>query len=214
MKDALDITQCRPEAVSRRSASAPRSSCPSASGDVDYRAIFGAAKQAGIKHFLIEQDNAAEWGDSLRRRPRQLPEPDEDFVVAELPRGAYLHRVPRHWQLRRVRMVEHGPHEVRAMRAWLWQLMHTELRTPLIERLHRDVRERRRRADVPGKVFEMSPVSAARDRIRLVARPAAATASRRAGNSPRRCPSTSCSIQQVRQVRRSDESARRGRAPR
>jgi sugar phosphate isomerase/epimerase len=38
---------------------------PVGTGDVDYRAIFGAAKQAGLKHYVIEQDNAAEWGDSL-----------------------------------------------------------------------------------------------------------------------------------------------------
>ena len=38
---------------------------PVGQGDVDYRAIFAAAKVAGMKHFLIEQDNAAEWGDSL-----------------------------------------------------------------------------------------------------------------------------------------------------
>jgi sugar phosphate isomerase/epimerase len=34
-------------------------------GEVDYKSIFAAAKQAGLKHFCVEQDNAAEWGDSL-----------------------------------------------------------------------------------------------------------------------------------------------------
>jgi sugar phosphate isomerase/epimerase len=34
-------------------------------GDVDYKSIFAAARQAGLKHFVIEQDNAAAWGDSI-----------------------------------------------------------------------------------------------------------------------------------------------------
>jgi sugar phosphate isomerase/epimerase len=34
-------------------------------GDVDYKSIFAAAGQAGLKHFCVEQDNAADWGDSL-----------------------------------------------------------------------------------------------------------------------------------------------------
>jgi hypothetical protein len=32
---------------------------------VDYKSIFAAAGQAGLKHFCIEQDNAADWGDSV-----------------------------------------------------------------------------------------------------------------------------------------------------
>src|SRR3954453_14044079 len=34
-------------------------------GDIDYKPIFAAAKTAGMKHFVIEQDNAAAWGDSV-----------------------------------------------------------------------------------------------------------------------------------------------------
>jgi sugar phosphate isomerase/epimerase len=34
-------------------------------GEVDYKSIFAAAKQSGMKHFCIEQDNAADWGDSI-----------------------------------------------------------------------------------------------------------------------------------------------------
>jgi sugar phosphate isomerase/epimerase len=34
-------------------------------GDIDYKTIFTHARMAGLKHFVIEQDNAAEWGDSL-----------------------------------------------------------------------------------------------------------------------------------------------------
>jgi hypothetical protein len=34
-------------------------------GEVDYRAIFGKAELAGLRHFAIEQDNAAAWGDAM-----------------------------------------------------------------------------------------------------------------------------------------------------
>jgi hypothetical protein len=27
--------------------------------------VFTSAKQAGLKHFCVEQDNAASWGDSM-----------------------------------------------------------------------------------------------------------------------------------------------------
>jgi len=32
---------------------------------MDYKPIFANAKLAGLKHFCVEQDNAASWGDSL-----------------------------------------------------------------------------------------------------------------------------------------------------
>jgi sugar phosphate isomerase/epimerase len=38
---------------------------PVGQGEVDYKSIFAAASQAGMKHFCIEQDNAALWGDSV-----------------------------------------------------------------------------------------------------------------------------------------------------
>jgi sugar phosphate isomerase/epimerase len=34
-------------------------------GDVDYPSIFAQAGLAGMKHFCVEQDNAAAWGDSI-----------------------------------------------------------------------------------------------------------------------------------------------------
>jgi hypothetical protein len=34
-------------------------------GEVDYKTIFQSAKLAGLKHFKVEQDNAAAWGDSI-----------------------------------------------------------------------------------------------------------------------------------------------------
>lgn len=38
---------------------------PVGQGEVAYKPIFAAAEQAGMKHFCIEQDNAADWGDSI-----------------------------------------------------------------------------------------------------------------------------------------------------
>ena len=38
---------------------------PVGAGQMDYKPIFAQAKLAGLKHFCVEQDNAASWGDSL-----------------------------------------------------------------------------------------------------------------------------------------------------
>ena len=38
---------------------------PVGSGHIDFTPVFGQASVAGLKHFVIEQDNAAAWGDSL-----------------------------------------------------------------------------------------------------------------------------------------------------
>ena len=38
---------------------------PVGQGEIDYKAIFAQAAQAGLKHYAIEQDNAADSGDSL-----------------------------------------------------------------------------------------------------------------------------------------------------
>ena len=34
-------------------------------GQIDFKKVFDNAALAGLKHFVIEQDNAANWGDSL-----------------------------------------------------------------------------------------------------------------------------------------------------
>ena len=39
--------------------------CPVGTGHIDFAPIFAQASFAGLKHFVIEQDNAAAWGDSL-----------------------------------------------------------------------------------------------------------------------------------------------------
>jgi sugar phosphate isomerase/epimerase len=38
---------------------------PVGTGDIDFKPVFAHASLAGLKHFAIEQDNAAAWGDSL-----------------------------------------------------------------------------------------------------------------------------------------------------
>ena len=38
---------------------------PVGAGQIDYKTFFMNAKAAGLKHFCVEQDNAASWGDSL-----------------------------------------------------------------------------------------------------------------------------------------------------
>jgi sugar phosphate isomerase/epimerase len=38
---------------------------PVGTGQIDYKPIFAQAKLAGLKHFVVEQDNAAAYGDSL-----------------------------------------------------------------------------------------------------------------------------------------------------
>ena len=38
---------------------------PVGSGHIDFMPVFAQAQLAGLKHFVIEQDNAAAWGDSL-----------------------------------------------------------------------------------------------------------------------------------------------------
>ncbi|HXJ39922.1 MAG TPA: sugar phosphate isomerase/epimerase [Bryobacteraceae bacterium] len=38
---------------------------PVGTGHIDYKKVFAGAGVAGLKHFVVEQDNAAVWGDSL-----------------------------------------------------------------------------------------------------------------------------------------------------
>jgi sugar phosphate isomerase/epimerase len=39
--------------------------CPVGTGHIDFKPVFAQATLAGLKHFVVEQDNAAAWGDSL-----------------------------------------------------------------------------------------------------------------------------------------------------
>jgi sugar phosphate isomerase/epimerase len=38
---------------------------PVGEGQVDYKTIFSYYRMAGLKHFFVEQDNVADWGDAL-----------------------------------------------------------------------------------------------------------------------------------------------------
>jgi len=38
---------------------------PVGTGQIDFKAVFANASLAGLKHFAVEHDNAAAWGDSL-----------------------------------------------------------------------------------------------------------------------------------------------------
>ncbi len=63
VKDARGIklmTPQMPQSERQRSAVL----VPVGQGEVDYKTIFANAAQAGMKHFCVEQDNAADWGDS------------------------------------------------------------------------------------------------------------------------------------------------------
>jgi sugar phosphate isomerase/epimerase len=39
--------------------------CPVGTGHIDFKPVFAQASVAGLKLFVVEQDNAAAWGDSL-----------------------------------------------------------------------------------------------------------------------------------------------------
>jgi len=38
---------------------------PVGTGQIDFKKVFSGAETAGLKHFAVEQDNAAVWGDSM-----------------------------------------------------------------------------------------------------------------------------------------------------
>ncbi|SPE33921.1 Xylose isomerase domain-containing protein TIM barrel [Candidatus Sulfopaludibacter sp. SbA3] len=64
VKDARGIKMMTPQMMQQeRQRSAML--VPVGQGEVNYKAIFAAAAQAGMKHFCIEQDNAADWGDAI-----------------------------------------------------------------------------------------------------------------------------------------------------
>ncbi len=50
---------------SKRMQMGARSIVPLGLGDIDYKPIFEAASLSGMKHFCVEQDTAADWGDSV-----------------------------------------------------------------------------------------------------------------------------------------------------
>jgi sugar phosphate isomerase/epimerase len=64
VKDATGIKAMDPKAtMAERQRTAAL--VPVGLGEVDYKPIFANATFAGLKHYCIEQDNAAAWGDSI-----------------------------------------------------------------------------------------------------------------------------------------------------
>jgi sugar phosphate isomerase/epimerase len=61
VKDATGIRSADPKATPNERRKTAKL-VPVGQGEIDYKAIFAKADQAGLKHFCIEQDNAAENG--------------------------------------------------------------------------------------------------------------------------------------------------------
>ena len=64
VKDAACL-QCLPPVSDEGARMAAARLVPVGEGDVDYGGIFKYADVAGMKHFAIEQDSAADWGDAM-----------------------------------------------------------------------------------------------------------------------------------------------------
>ena len=64
VKDATDIKYL-PPAMPQNERMQNAYLVPVGQGQVNYKTIFASAGVAGMKHFCIEQDNAADWGDSV-----------------------------------------------------------------------------------------------------------------------------------------------------
>lgn len=64
VKDVSGL-KCLPPASDEGARMAAARLVPVGNGDIDYAEIFRHADVAGMKHFAVEQDSAAEWGDSI-----------------------------------------------------------------------------------------------------------------------------------------------------
>jgi sugar phosphate isomerase/epimerase len=64
VKDAKGIKAMTPQ-MTQQERQRSAMLVPVGLGEVDYKPIFAAAGLAGMKHYCIEQDNAADWGDSV-----------------------------------------------------------------------------------------------------------------------------------------------------
>jgi sugar phosphate isomerase/epimerase len=64
VKDAAGL-KCLPPVPDQGARMAEARLVPVGLGDIDYAEIFKHADVAGMKHFAVEQDTAADWGDSL-----------------------------------------------------------------------------------------------------------------------------------------------------
>jgi sugar phosphate isomerase/epimerase len=64
IKDVVGLKTVNP-ALTPNQRTASMAFVPVGAGQIDYKAVFAGARQAGLKHFCVEQDNAASWGDSF-----------------------------------------------------------------------------------------------------------------------------------------------------
>jgi len=64
VKDAACL-KCLPPGADQSARSRAARLVPVGEGDIDYEDIFKYAGLAGMKHFCVEQDSAADWGDSV-----------------------------------------------------------------------------------------------------------------------------------------------------
>ena len=64
VKDALNLKYLTP-AMNQLERRAAATLVPVGLGDIDYKSIFAHAAVAGLRHYYIEQDNAAAWGDAM-----------------------------------------------------------------------------------------------------------------------------------------------------
>jgi len=64
VKDAACL-KCLPPATDMGARMVEARLVPVGTGDIDYAEIFKHATVAGLKHFAVEQDSAADWGDSV-----------------------------------------------------------------------------------------------------------------------------------------------------
>jgi sugar phosphate isomerase/epimerase len=64
VKDARGIKMMTPQ-MTQQERQRSAFLVPVGTGEVDYKPIFANAELAGLKHYCIEQDNAADWGDSM-----------------------------------------------------------------------------------------------------------------------------------------------------
>lgn len=64
VKDAACL-DCLPPVPQQGARMARARLVPVGTGEIDYGEIFKHASTAGMKHFVIEQDTAADWGDSI-----------------------------------------------------------------------------------------------------------------------------------------------------
>ena len=61
----VDGLKCLPPVSDQGARMAEARLVPVGNGDIDYGGIFKHANAAGMKHFYVEQDTAADWGDAI-----------------------------------------------------------------------------------------------------------------------------------------------------